>query len=144
MNPFKKHKLTKAIKKAISETKNLIKDEDPKLVDSFFYGAYDIAPQHLVIWYLFKTNNDLQEAKNSGLTNIIIQNTTKVMIENGYPKEAFIDTEFPISKIKFANGTKEQQDSLLRELSHSKFNISFTTLQDIEEKANGDFRMYFQ
>lgn len=145
MKIFKKQKLTKAIKKAISETNSLIKDKNPKVVDSFFYGAYDIAPQYLVIWYIFKTNDDLTEANKSGLTKIIAENTTKVMIENGYPKQAFIDTEFPITKkISFAGGTKEQQDSLLQKISQRKVCISFTTLQDIDEKAGGDHRMYFQ
>ena len=118
-----KHNLTKIIKKAIANTKDLIRDKRPKVVDSLFYGAYDIAPHHLVIWYIFRTNKDLAEANACGLTNIISENTARVMIENGYPKQAFIDTKIPLSKIKFANGTKEQQKSLLQNFSYVRARI---------------------
>lgn len=61
---FSKRK--RIIKKAIDKTVKDFRDKAPKIYTHFYYGEVDIAPQNLVIWYLFKTDAELNIAKESG------------------------------------------------------------------------------
>lgn len=49
-----------------------------------------------------------------------------------------------VEKITFANGTQEQVENIMEKILNRKVVIRFTTEQDIDEKANGNYRMYFQ
>lgn len=40
-------------------------------------------------------------------------------------------------------GTKEEQENLLHSLTYRKAIVSFTTKEDIDNKANGDYYLYF-
>ena len=60
-------RLEKKIKKSIEETVSEYSASLPKIIEHFFYGAIEIAPQYLVIWYLFDRDSDLAEAQASGL-----------------------------------------------------------------------------
>ena len=141
---FKRYRLNRIINKAVSEAAKFFKDRSPAIAAHFYYGAIDIAPQHLVVWYLFKTEDELIKAENSGLCDEINKKTKDMLLRYHYPPEAFEDTPFPVDKISFENGSKEEQEKIRNMLSHGKAVISFTTQQDIKEKANGDYRVYFQ
>ena len=143
---FFHHSLKKTIQKALKKTVDEFSDCIPHFVDHFFYGAYDIGPQNLVIWFLFETDNDLKNARNSGLCDKITSTVITNLIAEGYPKEAFtsVKTDVNAEKMQFINATQEQIHSLIDALSNRCVHVSFTTKEDIDRKANGDYRLYFQ
>ena len=134
------------IEKAVKKTLMQVSGRSQRIREHFFYGAYDEAPQYLVIWYLFETDAELEEAQESGFCKEIERLTIDNLILSGYPKEAFELTkmEIPTEKIKFKGGTKEDIEKILFSLTHKKAMISFTTKEDIDMKTNGDYRLYFQ
>ena len=143
---FEKFKLERKIKKAVNKTAKEFENSTPKISQHFFYGAVWIAPQNLVIWYLFKTNDELALAKKTGLCTQLVQRTTQNLIDEGYPKETISKVVAQgIEKITFNNKTSEEIDEIMKLLQTGrKVMISFTTEQDIDEKANGDYHLYFQ
>ena len=134
------------IEKAVKKTLMQVSGRSQRIREHFFYGAYDEAPQYLVVWYLFETDAELEEAQESGFCKEIERLTIDNLILSGYPKEAFELTkmEIPTEKIKFKGGTKEDIDKILFSLTHKKAKISFTTKEDIDKKTSGDYRLYFQ
>mgnify|MGYP003298649343 CR=1 FL=1 len=110
---FSKRK--RIIKKAVKLTAAAIKDKSPQVYMHFFYGAFDIDPKNLVVWFLFETDNELTKAKQSGLCEEIKNLTAKNLIAEGYPCEAL-----------------------------NKNTVSFTSQEDIDKKANGNHHLYFQ
>ena len=142
---FEKFKLERKIKKAINKTTEEFENSKPKIYQHGFYGAVEYSPNNLAIWYLFKTNEELALAKENGLCDSLISRTTQNLIDEGYPKEAFEKVKAQgVEKITFANGTQEQIDNIMEKILNRKVAISFTTEQDIDEKANGDYHLYFQ
>ena len=77
------------IKKAVKKTVSDFADRTPKIYEHFFYGAFDIAPQYLVVWYLFQTDAELETAKSSGYCDDLEKATISNLIDLGYPQEAF-------------------------------------------------------
>lgn len=59
----------------------------PALKDRLFYGALDVAPKHLAIWYVFLDNAGLERAKSVGLTGDILRSTREQLASRGYPPE---------------------------------------------------------
>ena len=137
-------KRNRIIKKAVKKTVSDFADRTPKIVEHFFYGAFDIAPQNLVIWYLFETDAQLDSAKSSGYCDDLEKATIRNLIDLGYPQEAFEVTNMGVPNITFCGGTDEEQQSILHSLTYRKVTISFTTQEDINNKANGDYHLYFQ
>ena len=94
---------------------------------------------------MFATDNELQEAKENGLCNKLTTVTINNLISAGYPPEAFSDTYLPFrDNIKFNDSTLDQANRIINMLPHKRVNISFTTQEDIDKKANGDYHLYFQ
>lgn len=143
---FEKLRLERKIKKAVNKTVKEFENSIPKISQHFFYGAVEYSPNNLVIWYLFKTNAELELAKENGLYNNLISRTTQNLLDEGYPKEAISKVVAQgIEKITFDNKTSEEIDEIMKLLQTGrKVMISFTTEQDIDEKANGDYHLYFQ
>ena len=138
-------KLNKIIKKALKQTVAEFKGSSPAIYQHFFYGAVDLAPQNLVVWYLFATDKELQIANENGLCSKLSEATVNNLIAVGYPAEAFSESYFPPSnKMTFQGGTQEERDHILYMLTHKKAKVAFTTLEDIEHKAHGDYHLYFQ
>ena len=137
-------KRKRIIKKAVKKTVLGFADRTPKIYEHFFYGAVDIGSQNLVVWYLFETDAELESAKTSGFCTELEKATIRNLIDFGYPQEAFELTNMGTPKITFCGGTEEEQQNILHSLTYRKAMISFTTKEDIDNKANGDYRVYFQ
>ena len=93
----------------------VIADSQPALHSRFFYGATGIHPRHLVTWYLFATDGELEEAKRAGLTGRIDVLTREQLARQGYPAEAIPEVM-----------------------------VSFTTDEDIQRETGGDYWAYFK
>ena len=106
------------INKAVKATFSAFKSSTPKISMHLFYGLFDESPEKLVIWYLFETYADLETAKTSGLCAEIEKGTIHNLLSGGYPAEAFETSE--------------------------KVKVCFTTQEDVDKKADGDYRLYFQ
>ena len=137
------------IKKAVDNTVKALSSRTPKIFEYFFYGAFDIAPQNLVVWYLFETDEELEIAKSSGFYAELQELTIKNLISLGYPKEAVDSTkidvkEFNEDRIKIEDGSEEDAQRIFDALSNRKVMVSFTTREDIDRKTNGDYHLYFQ
>lgn len=137
------------IKKAIANTVTAFAGRTPKIYEHFFYGAFDIAPQNLVIWYLFKTDEELEIAKESGFCDELKELTIKNLLSLGYPEEAVTSNEtdadeFGDDIIKTKDSTKEDVKRIFDALSDRKVMVSFTTKEDIDRKTDGDYHLYFK
>ena len=137
------------IKKAVENTFKAFSARTPKIFEHLFYGAFDIAPQNLVVWYLFETDEELEIAKSSGFCAELQELTIKNLISLGYPKEAVDLTktdvkEFNEDRIKIEGGSEEDAQRIFDALSNRKVMVSFTTREDIDRKTNGDYHLYFQ
>lgn len=139
-------KRNRIIKKAVERTVSEFSGRNPKIYEHFFYGAVEIGPQYLVVWYLFETDAELAFAKSSGYCEELEKATIRNLIALRYPREAFDLTPqgLPAQKIRIHDGTEEDQELLLDRLTNRKAMISFTTKEDIDRKTNGDYRLYFQ
>ena len=143
---FDKFHRNRIIKKAIEKTVQHFSNSTPRISKHFFYGAVDIGPENLVVWYLFEKDLELETAKNNGLCKELEDTTIQNLIEFGYPKDAFGENEVDLSpKITFANSTDDKtMNNIIYSLTHRKAKIAFTTEEDIDKKANGDYHLYFQ
>jgi len=135
---------TSIIKISIKETLKQIKGMEPKVVYNTFYGAYDIAPYNLVIWYFFKTNEDWSTATSKGLTDEISKLTVSNMIKNGYPASAFEVNVVPLGEGEFIGWPEGEKEKYIYDATHCQVLISFSSEQDVKEKANGDYYYYFK
>ena len=140
-------KRNRIIKKAVAKTVSAFFDKTPKIYQHFFYGAFDFAPENLVIWYLFETDDDLDKAQEIGLCAELDATTTRNLIFYGYPEEAVekIGTNSKSYKIEFRGEASEDEINYLRNaLKNRKAHVSFTTKEDIDRETNGDYHLYFQ
>ncbi len=142
-------KRKRIIKKAVKKTVAAFISRTPKIVEHFFYGSFDIAPQNLVIWYLFKTDEELEIAKSSGFCDELKELTVKNLLSLGYPEEAVTSTgtdadEFGDDIIKTKDSTGEDVQRIFDALSDRKVMVSFATREDIDRKTDGDYHLYFQ
>ena len=105
----------------------------PKIFAHFFFGAVDVGPQNLAVWYLFKTDAELEAASASGLCDELRERTMQNLISLGYPQEAFDPGQagLPTEKNTFQSCLAEETPSL----TGRKATVSFTTKEDIDDKA---------
>ena len=101
-------------------------------------------PRNLVVWYIFKTDADLETAKSSGFCAELEATTIDALIHFGYPKEAFELTKMDVPGFTFGNGTEEEHQKFLDLITYRKAMISFTSKEDIDRETDGDYRLYFQ
>ena len=99
------------INRAVEKTVSEIHKRTPQICDYFFYGAFWTNPKTLVVWYIFKTDSELECAESSGLCHDIRCLTDNNLTLFGYNQ---------LSK------------------------VAFTSIEDINNKCGGDFRLYFQ
>lgn len=91
-----------------------VADRSPPVSKHFFYGASAIRSHHLVTWYLFRTDTDLQAAGDHGLTSELDKLTRSNLIKCGYPRR----------------GARYMH-------------VSFTSEEDIQRRSAGNYREYF-
>lgn len=137
-------KRNRIIKKAVQKTVSEFSDRTPKIYEHLYYGAFDIAPQYLVIWYLFGNDAELEAAKKSGYCNELAEATIRNLSAAGYPMEAFEITDMGTADITFCNVPEDKQQDILHSFIYRYAMVSFTTKEDIDNKAHGDYHLYFQ
>lgn len=105
-----------------------------------------MAPQNLVVWYLFETESELKAAETFGVCDELEKMTVNNLLLFGYPEEAFERPHIytATNKVTVQVETKENIQILLNTLKNRKVMISFTTKEDIDKKADGDYHLYFQ
>jgi hypothetical protein len=87
----------------------------PPLKHRLFYGASAIHPRHLVTWYIFDTDGELKAAAEIGLTSKIDALTRRELATGGYP-----------------------------EVGIPLMHVSFTSKEDVDRKAGGNYFLYFK
>ena len=141
------NKRERIINKAISKTVAEFSNRTPKIYQHFFYGAFDLAPQNLAIWYLFETDVEYEEAHKTGLCNELVANTIHNLISCGYPEEALEKADIYSKPYKFefrGEASEEDLNYIRNAKNHRTVHISFTTQEDIDRMTNGDYHLYFQ
>jgi hypothetical protein len=108
-------KLEEKIGKSIDEVCAFFVDKEPPIFTSFYYGAVDINPAYLTIWYIFKLDKELRIAENIGFTSELIELTKKYLKKYKYPEKAMNDII-----------------------------ISFTSDEDIQKTTGGNYWYYFK
>ena len=114
-------RLNRIIKKAVKQTLSALKGRTPEIFFHDFYGALDISPRNLTIWYIFKPDSDLALAKESAFCDEIRTLTFDNLIYLGYTEKAFVQDD---------NGKTAS--------------VCFASQEDVERKADGKYRLYFQ
>ena len=82
-------KRRRIIRNAVLKTVKAFDGSKPRIAEHLFYGAVDLDPRNLVIWYLFQTDADLESARVCGLCEDITKATVRNLLSFGYPAEAF-------------------------------------------------------
>lgn len=94
---------------------------------------------------MFETDDELKTARENGLCYKLSKTTIYNLINAGYPEKAFSETYFPLDdKDTFTGGTDEEKNRFRDFLTIRKAEVSFTSKEDIDKKAHGDYHLYFQ
>lgn len=109
------HKLNKIINISKNNVLDKVKNKKPAIFSNYHYGAIWIDPKHLLIWYIFEKDADLEFAEENGLKDELEKLTRAELRVNGYPESAF-----------------------------GGIQIAFTTDEDIQRKTNGNYYYYFK
>ena len=80
-------------KKIVKKSRKMVEKRYPQLLHSLDFGAY-INPIDYFVSFIFRTNKELESAKESGLTNSINKYFKTCMKANGYPVEAIRNCNF--------------------------------------------------
>ena len=79
--------LNRKIKKAMKRTRSAFADSVPSIADHFFYGVVEINPRSLAMWYVFQTDEELTQARESGLCEGIAEATVRHLEQLRYPAD---------------------------------------------------------
>ncbi len=112
---IRQRRLDSIVKSAIMEVLNSVAERNPQIVKHFSYGASALHPRHLVTWYIFRTDADLEEARGSGLTADLDSLTRAELTSCGYPSSGA-----------------------------GAMYVSFTSEEDVNNKAGGNYWLYFK
>jgi hypothetical protein len=111
----RQRRLNGIAKSAITRVLDAVAARKPSVQKHIFYGASTIHPRYLVSWYIFQTDRDLETARESGLTSDLDTFTRAELNNCGYPKE----------------GTETMR-------------VAFTSEEDVQNKAGGNYYLYFK
>ena len=87
----------------------------PPVKKHLFYGASGIHPRHLVTWYIFETDLDLNTAERNGLMSELDALTRSELVRHGYPRKAV-----------------------------PAIHVTFTSEEDVQKKTGGNYFLYFK
>lgn len=145
-----KRALEKIIKKSMKSVLKQVKRYSPQITFKTFYGAVDIAPYNLAIWYFFKSDNDLEQAKRIGLDDLVEKLTIYEMITNRYPSPVFENNNLislDKSKIKLLSDNETEKakiDIIFCKYKVIRDLICFSSEEDVKKKADGNYYYYFK
>lgn len=135
----------KIIKNSVKAVKKRHKQDKPKILDSFYIGDYNKNPRQLVIFYVFKTDSDLQYAKDIGLFDIIEKETMNELIAGGYPEFAFEAEEgFDISGDTVITQDEELVRQFIDKMNDTRATVLFMSEENVKDKADGSFHEFLQ
>ena len=77
--------LNRKIKKAIARTRKEFEGCQPPVYDDWHYGMVALDPKSLVIWYIFQTDGELEQARACGLCGRIAEATAAHLEKLRYP-----------------------------------------------------------
>ena len=77
----------------VLKCRKVVEKQYPELYASLDFGVYN-SPVNYFVSFIFRTNKELEDAKEKGLTNYINAYFKSCMIDNGYPVEAIKDCDF--------------------------------------------------
>lgn len=112
---IRQRQLNRITESAVTRVLDAVSGRTPSVRKHFFYGASAIHPRHLVTWYIFETDQDLDTARQNGLTSDLEALTRTELVSCGYPK----------------NGAAIML-------------VSFTSEEDVQSKSGGNYFLYFK
>ena len=112
---IRQRRLDEIARSAMTRVLDAVAAREPSVRRHLFYGASAIHPMHLVTWYIFRTDHDLETARQNGLTSDLDALTRAELISRGYP----------------ARGAQVMH-------------VSFTSEEDVQNKAGGNYLAYFK
>ena len=77
----------------VNEAGRGVKSKYPNVIHAIEMGAY-IKPEHYFMAYVFKTDKELEQAKESGLLAEINEYHKELLRQFGYPEEGITDCTF--------------------------------------------------
>ena len=135
------------VRRAVKRTVVQFKGSSPAIYKHLYYGHALMggAPQWLVVWYIFETDDALEAAENMGLCDRIRHATVQNLLSLGYPQEAFDVMQPPVDvdHVQIIGGGSIFKEQLLFDMRNQKAKVCFTTHEDIVRKADGDYYLYF-
>jgi hypothetical protein len=112
---IRQRRLDEITKVAMTRVLDAVAARDPAIRKHFFYGASAIHPRHLVTWYIFYTDRDLETARQNGLTSDLDALTRAELLNRGYPTKG----------------------------AHV-MHVAFTSEEDVQNKSGGNYYAYFK
>ncbi len=77
--------LNSKVRRARKDALLRAREAKPPVAWSMHYGAIDIHPKHLAVWYIFNTEAELAEARSSGLADKLDCWTREALQARNYP-----------------------------------------------------------
>jgi hypothetical protein len=89
---------TVVVERALARVLKLRGNLFPPITNAIFYGALEIHPKYLVVWFAFRDANALKLAEEQGYFQRLQQDMLQALADEGYP----IDT-LPENRIGFVS-----------------------------------------
>lgn len=124
---FKALSLGHIVKKSVRVVKKQCKNRRPAIHKTDYYGAVEMDPALLAVWFFFKTDEQLERAKACGLTDEIQAMLFGALKENGYPLAAFTGVTNP--KLKALT---------------NKVAVAFGSCETVERDYKGNYFLFYK
>jgi uncharacterized Tic20 family protein len=111
----RQHELEAIVEDATQRVMTSVARAEPAVVHHLFYGSMGVDPENLVVWYLFETDTAQETAEESGLLANLDKRTRCALRTHDYPTPAV-----------------------------DRIAVRFTSLEDIEREAGGNWWQYFK
>ena len=97
-------RLNRIVRKARKRAERHAGRFKPRVAWSMHYGAIEIDPKNLAVWYVFKTEANLSHAREYGLTSQLDSWTRHALAEFGYPRPS-------VSQVRVSSTSDESIDA---------------------------------